>query len=124
MIRLSRYAKSEKFLFSMMALSAIVIVSNHVTVNSALIGACGSILYFLIGGNFVGAYLLKEEQLLVRVSLGALVLLSLMGLMGWVFIIFRGLGIMETAVVLAATLFFVVLVKYISIKSLKASTEK
>jgi len=111
--------KNEKFLFSLMGVCILLIVLNQVTVESALIGACGAILYFLIGGNFLGVHLLKEEQLLVRVSLGALVLLSLMGLMGWVFIIFRGLGIKEIAVVLAATWFFVVFVRYIGSRSLK-----
>lgn len=119
MTRLSRFMKSEKFLFSLMGLSIILIVLNLVTVKSALIGACASILYFLIGGNFVGVHLLREEQLLIRVALGAFVLLSLMGLGGWAFIIIRGLGVTETAVILAATLFFVVFVRYKVGKSLK-----
>lgn len=104
------YVRNERILFSLMALSIVLMVLNLVTVKSALIGAFGAVLYFLIGGNFVGVHLLREQQPLVRVSLGALVLLSLMGLMGWVFIIFRGLGIVETAVVLAATFCFLVLV--------------
>jgi membrane-associated PAP2 superfamily phosphatase len=109
-MRLSLHLRNEKVLFSLMAFSIVLIVLNLVTIKSALIGTVASILYFLIGGNFVGIHLLKEEQLLERVSLGSLALLSLMGLMGWAFIIFRGLGIVETAIVLAATFCFVVVV--------------
>jgi len=109
-MRLRLYLRNEKVLFSLMAVSIGLMVVNLVTVESGLVGAVGAVLYFVIGGNFVGVYLLKEEQPLVRVSLGALVLLSVMGLLGWVFIIFRGLGIVETAVVLAATFGFVVVV--------------
>jgi hypothetical protein len=121
---LSLYLRNEKILFSIMAFSVVLIVLNLVTIKSALIGTVGSILYFLIGGNFVGVHLLGEEQPLVRVSLGALVLLSLMGLMGWLFIIFRGLGVMETAVVLAAALSFVVFARYLGSKGLKGKDRK
>lgn len=108
-MKLKRYITDVKFGFVWLAFAIFLIVMNGVTVKSAIIGLCGSLIYFLIGGNLVGTYLLEEEQLLVRVSLGGLIILSLLGLFGWLFIIFYRLGIFETAAVLAATLVLLIL---------------
>lgn len=109
-MKLSQQVKDTRFLFLLQALAIVLIVANLLTVKSLLIGFCGSVLYLLIGGNFVGLYLLEEKQVFVRVALGVLVLLLLMSVLGWLFIIFRGLGVFETAAVLVATFAFLMLV--------------
>lgn len=109
-MKLNFRIEDRKFLFSLLALAIALIVVNQFTIKSMVLGVCGSVTYFLIGGYLTGRYLLKEEQLMISVSLGALVLLALMGLAGWIFIIFRGLGVIEMAVILVAAFSFLVLV--------------
>jgi len=108
-MKLGLRIKDTKFLFLLLALAIIVIVANQLTVKSLLIGLCGAALYLLIGGNFVGVYLLEEKQVLVRVSIGTLVLLLLMSILGWLFIIFYRLDVFETAAILVATSAFLML---------------
>lgn len=109
-MKLNFRVEDRKFLFSVLAFAITLIIVNQFTIKSMVLGMCGSVTYFLIGGYLTGRYLLKEEQLMICVSLGALVLLALMGLVGWVFIIFRGLGVIEMAAILVAAFSFLVLV--------------
>jgi len=108
-MKLSFHIRDTRVLFLLLALALVLIVANQLTVKSMLIGLCGSIAYLLIGGNFVGAYLLEEKQVVVRVSLGVVVLLLLMSILGWLCIIFYKLGVFETAAVLVATYAFLAL---------------
>jgi hypothetical protein len=108
-MRLQFRVEDERFLFSFLAFCIILIIGNQFTIKSVVLGICGSVLYFLIGGYLTGGYLLDEDQLMVRVALGALVLLAFMGLVGWVFIIFRGLGAVEVAVIMVAAFSFLLL---------------
>jgi hypothetical protein len=101
--------KKRNILFLLLALAIILIITNQFTVKSMVLGVCGSVIYFLIGGYLTGRYLLKEKQLMISVPLGVFTLLALMGLVGWVFIIFRGLGVSEVAVILIAAFIFLVL---------------
>lgn len=111
-MKLNFRVEDKKFLFSVLAFAIALIIVNQFTIKSMVLGICGSVTYFLIGGYITGHYLLKEEQLMICVSLGALVLLALMGLVGWVFIIFRGLGVIEmTAILIAAFSFLAVLAR-------------
>lgn len=109
-MKLNFRVEDRKFLFSVLALAIALIIVNQFTIESMILGLFGSVTYFLIGGYLTGHYLLKEEQLMISVSLGALVLLALMGLVGWVFIIFRGLGVTEMAAILVAAFSFLAVV--------------
>ena len=109
-MKLSLHAKDTKFLFALQALAIVLIVGNQLTVKSMWIGLGGSVLYLVIGGNFVGIYLLEEKQALIRVLLGMLVLLLLMSILGWLFIVLYKLGVFETAAILVATYAFLMLI--------------
>lgn len=110
-MKLNELFRSRKGIFFLLALAIFFIVVNQMTLKSMFIGFVASVAFFLIGGHIVGVGLFKEKEIIVQVSLGALTLLTLMGFMGWFFIIFSRLGATETAMILGAVFVFLLLVE-------------
>jgi len=92
-----RYA--DFFLLALSFLMVIVIFFNYRTFRLSVVGVAASVVYIFINGDFIGRKFFREEKL--RLPLGILLLVVLMGLLGWVFIVFYRLRITEVVAVLA-----------------------
>lgn len=105
--------RSRRFLMSCLLSATVLIMVNQIWLGSSYVGVGASFVYILIGGYFVGVVLFKDEQLVVKASLGVFFLLCFMSVLSWIFLIFNfSIGIFESGVVLLATLFFIILVVF------------
>lgn len=94
-----------KFLFTLS--SYVVILAIYVNLNtsrSSVAGIVASILYFLINGSFLGHVFFEKETTFFRLVFGILLLIMLLGFVGWVVMIIYNLDFPRfTLVLLVAT---------------------
>lgn len=101
----------------------LMIFINSLIFNSVFIGIFTSITYILINGNFLGCTFFKESDL--KLPLGVLLLIAFLGLLGWLFIVFAGLTIIEVTIVLyIASVFSFGVKKYTGIRAMIAKKKQ
>ena len=86
----------------------LVIFVNSLMFNSPFIGTLASVVYILVNGNIIAGTFFKESKL--KLPLGILLLIALLGVVGWVFMILYRLSIIEVTITLciASSLSFIV----------------
>jgi len=91
------------FLSSLVSYAAILaIFMNLNSFQSPLIGFIASLIYFLINGVFLGNAFFEKEAPFLRLMLGILLLIMLLGFVGWFAIVCYNLDIIWFTLVLFA----------------------
>ncbi len=81
-------------------LTIFTIFINLNSVNLLVIGATASIFYLFINGVFLGHAFFEKEEFILKLLLGSLLLLSLLGLFSWAAVVVSNLGVMSVVTVL------------------------
>lgn len=93
--------RDEKFLFTILSLVMALIASlNSAFILSTAIGITTSMVYLLINTVFLGHALFEKETALVRLLLGNLFFLLLLGIIGWATLTIYKLDVAAIAIVL------------------------
>lgn len=82
----------------------LLIFINLSMLDSLFIGCFASVVYILINGNLLGHTFFEESDL--KLPLGILFLIALLGIAGWPFIIFTRLTVREVTILLCVTSLF------------------
>lgn len=77
-----------------------LIFLNLSMVNRVELGFIASVTYFFINGVFLGSTFFSEEIIVLRIALGVLLLVALLGLVGWLVMIIYNLDILRSVLVL------------------------
>ena len=91
----------QKLLFTLT--SYILILAIYINLNafqSWALGIVASIMYFLINGIFLGNAFFKKEDAFFRLILGVLLLIMLLGFIGWLAVIIYNLDVIRFTLVL------------------------
>lgn len=81
-------------------LTVLIIFVNLNVVHSPVIGTIASSAYFLINGAFLGRAFLRRESSFLKLAFGILLLLVLLGLVGWLIMIIYNLDILRSLLTL------------------------
>lgn len=81
-------------------LMVLTIYVNLNSVNLSVIGAIASIFYLFINGAFLGHALFEEEEFLLKLLLGGLLLLSFLGFFSWAAVVLSNLSAVSVIIVL------------------------
>lgn len=92
--------RSSFTLVSFLAVTAIFINLN--SANLPALGAIASIFYLFINGVFLGHAFFEEGEFVLKLLLGSLLLLSLLGLFSWAAVVVSNLGVVSVVIVLLA----------------------
>jgi len=103
-----RYRKLEElivrdhnFIFTVFSFLLILIIYLNVSFTSSLIiGTAASLAFFMINGMFLGHTFFEKEAPLFRLMLGILLLIMLLGFVGWLAVIIYNLDIIRLTLVL------------------------
>jgi len=79
---------------------ATVLSQQLATILVPLIGGVSSIVYFLINGIFLGHLMFKKELFFLKLILGDLLLLALLGVTAWIVVIVSNLDVTRSVAVL------------------------
>lgn len=113
MMNFNNLVRNKRFLLLIVFLSLALIMVNQIVLKLMVLGTIASLMYVIVGGYLVGTALFEEEQLVVRLSLGALLLLSFMSFLSWIVVIFNfHIGVFEAGGILLATSLFLVIVMH------------
>ena len=102
-----RITRDEKLLFTMISYFVILIIFINLSqFQSPILGLLASAIYFLINGIFLGHAFFKKETAFFRLILGLLLLVMLLGFVGWLAVVIYNLDVIMFTLVLfvAATL--------------------
>jgi len=77
-----------------------MIFINLITIKLSVIGAVGFLLYFLINGIFLADAFFEKEEAFFRLMFGVLLLIMLLGFVGWLTMIIYNLDVPEFTLVL------------------------
>ena len=94
-------ARDQKLLFTLT--SYILILVIYINLNAleySAVGVVASIMYFLINGTFLGHAFFEKEDLLFRLMFGILLLIMLLGFVGWLAVIIYNLDVVRFTLVL------------------------
>jgi len=94
-------AQDQKLLFTLA--SYVLILAIYVNLNVfqfSVLGIVASILYFSINGIFLGHAFFEKEPLLFRLMFGMLLLIMLLGFVGWLVMIIYNLDVIRFTLVL------------------------
>lgn len=94
-------AQDQKFLFTLASYVTILVI--YINLNAfqyAVLGIVASILYFLINGIFLGHAFFDKEDTFFRLMFGGLLLIMLLGFVGWLAVIIYNLDATRFTVVL------------------------
>ena len=99
--------QDKNFLYTIISYSSILaIFMNLNSFQSPLIGLIASFIYFAINGVFLGNALFKKENTFFRLMFGILLLIMLLGFIGWLTLIIYNLDVTKfTLVLLVASTF-------------------
>lgn len=90
-----------KWKFSITSFFSVLVISlNLAFIGSTIIGSCASMVYIITNGYLLGNVFFRKEKVIFKVPLGALLLLTLLGLIGAPFAIFYKLGLVEVSTLL------------------------
>jgi len=95
-------ARNTKLVFTI--ISYIIVLTIFINLSATrlpLIGMVASLIYFLINGTILGHALFEKEGSLLRFILGNLLLIMLIGLIGWMVMIAFNLDILRSVIVLS-----------------------
>ena len=96
--------RDKKFLFTIISYIAILtIFLNLSIIHYAAIGTIATIVYFLINGIFLGQTFFKKETAFFRPMFGLLLLIMLLGFVGWLAVIIYNLDVTRSTLVLFIT---------------------
>jgi len=90
-----------KLLFTLA--SYVLILAIYINLNAfqfSVLGIVGSLLYFLINGIFLGHAFFEKEDAFFRLMLGLLLLIMLLGFVGWLAVIIYNLDVIRFTFVL------------------------
>jgi len=68
-------------------------------IRSPILGVMFTVVYFLINTTFLENAVFKEKEIFMRFGLGGLLLIALLGLVGWVTLITYNLDIIRSTIV-------------------------
>jgi len=83
--------------------SYVLILAIYVNLNafkSPVLGLVASVLYFLINGIFLGHAFFEKEDAFFRLMFGVLLLVMLLGFVGWLAVIIYNLDVLRFTLVL------------------------
>jgi len=90
-----------KLLFTQLSLLSVLLTFvNMIFIGSAVLGIVPSLIYFLINAMFLGNAFFDDEAPFERLGLGSLLLITIIGLIGWAILIAFGLGVLLTTLTL------------------------
>jgi len=94
--------KDPKFLFTFASFAMVLVIHTNLSVNiSSVVGTTATIIYLLINTAFLGQTFFKGESLFLRLALGSLLLIVLLGIVAWTVMIFYNLDMVRSAVALS-----------------------
>lgn len=96
-----RITRDKKLLFTI--ISYVVILTIFINLNqfqSPVLGLLASAIYFLINGIFLGHAFFKKETTFFRLMFGLLLLIMLLGFVGWLAVIIYNLDVTRFTLVL------------------------
>ena len=95
--------QDKNFLYTIVSYSAILaFFMNLNSFQSPLIGLVLSVIYFMINAVFLGNAFFKKEKAFFRLTFGTLLLVMLLGFVGWLTLIIHNLDITRVTLVLLA----------------------
>lgn len=100
-------AQDQKLIFTLASYVLILIIYINLNLlQSSILGLAASVLYFLINGIFLGRAFFEKEPAFFRLMFGVLLLVILLGFVGWLAVIIHNLDVTRFTLVLfiAATL--------------------
>ena len=93
--------QDEKSVFTIVSYAMILLIFvNQILIFSIVLGVIASIIFFLINALFIGYTLFRNENSFFRFVLGSLVLLLLLGIIGWLVMIAYNLDIVRSTIAL------------------------
>jgi len=96
-----RITRDEKLLFTMISyVVTLVIFINLSGFQSPVLGLLASAIYFLINGIFLGHIFFEKETAFFRLMLGLLLLIMLLGFVGWLAVVIYNLDVIRFTLVL------------------------
>lgn len=96
-----RITRDEKLLFTMISYIVILIIFINLSqFQSPILGLLASAIYFLINGIFLGHIFFKKETAFFRSILGLLLLVMLLGFVGWLAVVIYNLDVIKFTLVL------------------------
>ena len=94
-------ARDKKLLFTLCSFVLILgIYINLSFFQSSVIGVVASILYFMVNGIFLGHAFFERESAFFRLMFGILLLIMLLGFVGWLAVILYNLDVIRFTLVL------------------------
>ena len=97
-----RITHDEKLLFTMVSYVVILIVFINLSeFQSPILSLPASAIYFLINGIFLGHAFFKKEDTFFRLMFGTLLLIMLLGFIGWLAVIIYNLDVIRFTLVLS-----------------------
>jgi hypothetical protein len=99
-----RITRDERMIFTLCSyIVALTIFINLSEFQSPVLGLLASAIYFLINGIFLGHAFFKKEDTFFRLIFGTLLLIMLLGFIGWLAMIVYNLDIIRFTLVLFVT---------------------
>jgi hypothetical protein len=100
--KLENFLVADRILLSTVVcyLAIAAIFANTITVRSPAIGVVAAAVYFLINSVFLGMAFFADENSLVRLTLGTLLLIMFIGLAGWIVVVVYVLNLVTVILVL------------------------
>jgi len=96
-----RITRDEKLLFTMISYVVILIIFINLSqFESLILGLLASTIYFLINGIFLGNTFFKKETAFFRLMFGLLLLIMLLGFVGWLAVVIYNLDVIKFTLVL------------------------
>jgi hypothetical protein len=80
----------------------LLVFVNQVTVSSVVVGVFSSVVFVVLNVVFLANALFRDEVSFVRLMLGGVVFLLLLGVSGWVVLVVYDLDAVRSAIVLLA----------------------
>lgn len=94
--------RDEKLLFTMVSYIATLMIFINLNFSlSPAIGTTASIIYLLINGTFLGRAFFEKEDIFVRLMLGILLLVAVLGILAWAMMIVYNLDMIQTTLALS-----------------------
>ncbi len=96
-----RITRDEKMLFTLVSYVVVLtIFINLSRFQSPILGLLASAIYFLINGIFLGHVFFEKEIAFFRLMYGLLLLIMLLGFVGWLAVVIYNLDVMRFTLVL------------------------
>lgn len=92
----------EHFVFTMVLYVLVLLIFvNQIVFYSVVLGSAASLVFLFINALFVGHAFFRKESALVRFMLGGMILLVVLGFVGWIVLIAYNLDAVMSTIVLS-----------------------